>query len=76
MPTSRPTGTSPDAEVLREIYAQLTTYLGALRVARGAARGTDVQALLDDLTDEALASERKVLEATRTAAGTTMQDAY
>ncbi len=76
MPTSRSTGSTPDAEVLQEVYAQLTAYLGALRDARSASHGTEVRALIDELTDEALATERKILAATQKASGRTLQDGY
>ena len=76
MPTSRPTGSTPDADVLQEVYAKLTAYLGALRDARGATLSGEVRAFIDDLTDEALATERKILVATQKASGRTLQDGY
>ena len=76
MPTSRPTGSTPEADVLQEVYAQLTAYLGSLRDARGATPSGEVRALIDELTDEALATERKILVATQKASGRTLQDGY
>jgi hypothetical protein len=76
MPTSRSTGSSSDADVLQAVYAQLTAYLGALRDAHGAIHGEEVRALIDHLTDEALAMERKILAAVLKASGRTLQDGY
>ena len=76
MPTSRSTGSTSDADVLQEVYAQLTAYLGALRDARNATHGGDVRTLIDELTDAALATERKILAATQKASGRTLQDGY
>jgi hypothetical protein len=76
MPTSHSTGSAPDADVLQQVYAQLTAYLGALRDARSATQSGDVRALIDELTDEALATERKILVATQKASGRTLQDGY
>lgn len=76
MPTSRSTGSTPEADVLQAIYAQLSAYLGALRDARSATSAGDVRALIDELTDEALATERKILAATQRASGRSLQDGY
>jgi hypothetical protein len=76
MPTLRSTGSTPEADVLRTIYAELTAYLGVLRDARSATNTADVRVLIDELIDEALVTERKILVATQRAGGRTLQDGY
>lgn len=76
MSTSRRSHADGEEATLHLVYDNLTTYLRALRDARGRTTDERVQAVINGLIDHTLASESAVLDAIRELTGRAVQDPY